>query len=358
MAFDTKKWLTEDLGFTADEADTLLPKFGDRADKIEKGYLRQADYSRSMNDLKTLEGQIAKNEAKLNADMAEWAEMTAGEQAASTKLKADIEAAQTRAYQLEQRLKRVAEENGIDPKTVLEGDPTPPKVKEPVAFDSKELEVRINTQLGGIATYMLDLNAELPAIAQEHFDLTGQRLDTRAFIAGIKADIKAGKTDNLDPVKRWEAEHQIPQKRIEKQNADIDTRIKAAREEGRTAGISEAALARRVPAHIRPSGRPATSRRAVNSNAISHRAGCRAPCPHWRPADIVSKSPRKLGQEKRPWRILQSTKSMQRRCSKCTRRWSRTTSSSPFPNSRTSGITAWCRSAADPSCRRSSGMRR
>ncbi len=77
MALDTLKWLTDELGFTADEAKELGPKFADRAEKIEKGYLRQSDYSKSMNDLKKTQDTLTAAEAKLNGEMAEWAQLTA-----------------------------------------------------------------------------------------------------------------------------------------------------------------------------------------------------------------------------------------------------------------------------------------
>jgi predicted nucleic acid-binding Zn-ribbon protein len=80
----------------------------------------------------------------------------------------------------------------------------------------------IQQQIGGLAQYMLRLNAAMPRIAREHLALTGQELDTEAFISGIEADLTANKTANLDPVKRWESEYKIPEKRTEKQNADID----------------------------------------------------------------------------------------------------------------------------------------
>ncbi len=90
---------------------------------------------------------------------------------------------------------------------------------------------------------MMTLSADLPYIAQQHFELTGERLDTRAFIAGIKDDIASGKKGAvMDPVQRWEAQYQIPEKRQAQATAKYDADIKAAEDRGRTAALSEAAL--------------------------------------------------------------------------------------------------------------------
>ena len=240
MAFDVEKWLTDEMGFTAEEAKSLAPSFTSRSDKLEKGYLRQSDYSRQMNDLKKLEQQLADNNEKLNADMAEFATLTAGEQEQATALRRRIEQAEEKAFKLTQRIEAVAAEPGRDVKELLgEIEPAPkPKKEEPAAFDPKPLQ----QQIGGVANYLLDLNAVIDDIADEHQRLTGQRFNRREFIAGIKADIAAGKTDNIDPVRRWEQKFDIPTKRTEAANKAVEDRIAAARAEERAAVLSEQAL--------------------------------------------------------------------------------------------------------------------
>ncbi len=242
MAFDVQKWLTDEMGFTAEEATTLAPQFSSRSDKLEKGILRQSDYSRQMNDLKKLQGQLAENEEKLNADLAEFATMTASEQGEATKLRERIEKAEEAAFKLTQKITRYGETNGIDVKEIL-GDVEPAKkVETPVAFDDAKLRGDVRNQIGGVASYLLDLNASIDDIAEEHQRLTGQRFNRREFIAGIKADIAAGKTDNIDPVKRWEAANNIPTLRTEAATKQTEASLAAAREEGRMAGLSERAL--------------------------------------------------------------------------------------------------------------------
>ena len=239
MAIDISAWL-KDLGFTEDESKALLPQFQTRADKLEHNQRMQSDYSKSMNDLKKAQDTLATQEARLNADMAEWAQMTEAEKAASGDLKAKLDAAEGTVFVLNQKVLRLAEDAGVDPKTILGDEKVePPKKVEPTV-DLTPLQ----QQLGWVSNYFLTLNAELPAIAQEHFELTGERLNTREFIAGIKADLATGKAkpEDVDPVARWEKTYGIAAKRAAKVQQSHDSEIKAAEERGRMAERSEAAL--------------------------------------------------------------------------------------------------------------------
>jgi hypothetical protein len=105
-----------------------------------------------------------------------------------------------------------------------------------VAFDSKP----ILEQIGGISNYLLTLNAELPMIAADHLALTGKPLDTRAFIADIKA--RAARKEDIDPVRLWETTYQIPEKRAAKAEELRKADMKAAEDRGYERARSEAAI--------------------------------------------------------------------------------------------------------------------
>ncbi len=62
------------------------------------------------------------------------------------------------------------------------------------------------------------------------------------FIDGIQKDIAAGKTDNIDPVKRWEGANNIPAKRVEAQAQATKDRETQIRAEERAAVLSEQAI--------------------------------------------------------------------------------------------------------------------
>jgi hypothetical protein len=244
MALDVQKYLKSELGMADADIAIVLEKLTPFSDKLEKSVLMQADYSREMDKIKKTKDELAEANERLNADLAEFATLTADEQGNATKLKERIEAEESRSFRLTQKLTRLAEEHGVDPKTVLgDVEPAPePKKVAAVAFDDKTLRKDLNLMVGGVASYMLDLNASIDDIAEEHQRLTGEKFNRRAFIDGIKKDIAANKTENLDPVKRWESQFGIPEKRIAASTLERETAIKNAREEGRVAGLSEAAL--------------------------------------------------------------------------------------------------------------------
>lgn len=241
--FDTKKWLKEDLGFTDAEVTTLAPQFEGRAAKVAEGYLRQADYSRTMADVQKLQTQIASKDAQLNAEMAEWATLQGQDSERATQLRTELEASRVEKFQLEQRLKAFAEEHGVDPATILPkgstGDPAvvPPVVTPPAIDPSKYVD---RAQFGQVTDYLLTVPAELAAISQEHFNLTGQHLDTRPLITELKSRVAKKQPADLRHI--WEETNQIPEKRTAAAQAKHDQEISEAEARGREAARSEAML--------------------------------------------------------------------------------------------------------------------
>lgn len=240
-ALDLLNWLKDDLGFTEAEAKELAPKFESRREKIEGGYLRQADYSRVMGDVKKLQDQIAAKDAQLNAEMAEWATMQGRDEVKATELRTELDTTKVEKFQLEQKLRTLAEEHGVDVTTILPkapaaGDP-PPVPKAPEIDTSKFIN---REQFGSVTDYLLSVPAELAAIAQEHFDLTGERLDTRPLITELKARVAAKKPADLRTI--WEEKSDIPAKRQAKATADHDREITEAEARGREAARSESML--------------------------------------------------------------------------------------------------------------------
>ncbi len=82
MAFDVKKWLKEDMGFSdAEMTPELIALMEPRAPKIEQGYKRQSDYSRSMDELTASRTELAAANERLQQEMVEWGSLTATEKA-------------------------------------------------------------------------------------------------------------------------------------------------------------------------------------------------------------------------------------------------------------------------------------
>lgn len=253
MAFDVKQWLA-DLKFTAEEVTALTPQFEAKAADLEKGQLRLADYTRFAGENNQLAADLKAKDAQLTSEMSEWAALKNKDTEEASTLRTQLETTRTEAFELRERLTNLATEQGLDPDKVVPkprgtGEPPVKDKKEPVAFDPTPLQ----NQIGGITSYLLTLNAELPAIVQEHYELTGERFDTRAFVAGIQDDIKKNKTDNLDPRARWEKQFEIPAKRTTKDTEKRTAELTAAETRGYEKARSEATLpGQHAPGHHAP----------------------------------------------------------------------------------------------------------
>lgn len=250
--FNVTEFLVGELGFTAEEAATIAPQFtGDRATKLKGTVLRQADYSRKMNELQTSIGQ---KEQQLQQEMAEWASLTAAEKAASQGLREQLERTQREHLQAQQALTRLAQEAGVDPKTYLGTEPPPAAPPTPPAPTVDTSKFATGDQLAQIARLSLQIPAQIAVIANEHRRLTGEELDPTALVAELEARAQTrGNTKPLDLRAIWEEQHNIPtlrdQKAQEKYNADIA----AAEARGRERALTEQSL----PPGAMPAGRHA-----------------------------------------------------------------------------------------------------
>jgi hypothetical protein len=253
-AFDTTRWLKEDLGFSDDDVKVLLPKFEARKEKVAGGYLRQADYNRAMDEgrqsLQRLQADLKAKDDQLTREMAEWASLQQGDEKKAETLRTELEQTRLEKFQLEQRIKAVAEEHGLDMTKILPTGTTPPpapgapgSTPPPKAPDLSQFVS--TTQFGGVVDYMLSLPAELAAIGHEHHALTGQVLDTRPLVQELKARVAAKKPADLRTI--WEEQHKIPDLRETKAKEKYEADLKAAEARGREAARSEAALPNQHP---------------------------------------------------------------------------------------------------------------
>jgi len=255
VADDARKWLTEEAGFTQIEADDFLSRFPSKAEVFQRGFLRQGDYSKKMNEYQAekarLEQEWKAKDDQINRDMAEWAELKASGDQNEEHLRQQVEQTRLEKAQIEVAFRNLAERHGEDITKILAGE-KPPEKKEPPVPAPVDLSP-LQQQIGGWATYQLSLMGALPGITAEHYTLTGKHLDTQAFVAGILNDLNNKKLDNLDPRKRWEAEYGIPEKRAAQQKAQYDAELKSAEDRGYERARSEAALpVQHAPGHSAP----------------------------------------------------------------------------------------------------------
>lgn len=233
MALDVKKWLKDELGFTdAELTDEFVARFDTtRAEKIEKGFLRQADYSRRMNELQSKNDQLTQ-------EIADWTEVQTTTATQAEERRVALETLETEKLKLHQAVTRLAEQAGLKVDDVLKGvePPKRPEATPPAAFDPTPLQ----TQLGAATSYLLTFATELPIIMAEHKALTGEDLDPRKLRDELvtRANAKKG----TDPRAVWEEMYGIGEKRTAKATADRAAEITAAEQRGREAAKSEAAI--------------------------------------------------------------------------------------------------------------------
>lgn len=278
MPFDLPKWMKEDMGFSEDEIKAATPLFTtDRVAKIEQSMLRQSDYSRQMNDLKTAQTSLKEADDSLNAQLAAWAESQAnGEKQTKAQAKA-LEDAEAVALRLKQTVRTLATAAGQDPEKALEGiavpDPKTTTTTAPATIDTSGFLT--NEHGARLAQLSLALATTVPALANEHFELTGQRLDTEALGREILARIGTpGNKKSTDVRDVWIELHGITEKRTTAAQKKHDDEISEAVKRGRTEALSEVNLP--GPHHI--PGRPQSQVMAKFSGP-EHKSAINRPAP-------------------------------------------------------------------------------
>ena len=273
MAFDIKKFLTDDLGLTGDDLALVETKLAPKASVIEAGYLRQADYSAKMNEVGTLQKAVTDKDAALAAEAVEWSKLTAAEKLASAGLRDSLNKKEAEALALRQKLEAVATEAGLDPVKLLADIAAAPAPKKDAAaeipgFDPSQYVTK--EQYQGLVATAVRLPAMLQTLAREHKQVTGEDLDTEQIVAELENRAHTPRNQkSLNVRDIWMETHGIAEKQAAKSKAEYDAAIKAAEERG--------AMTARTEGAIPTSGTP----RGQHSPAFTH----------GRPSESVLKRP-------------------------------------------------------------------
>lgn len=242
MAFDLKKFLMDDLGMDDAEATATATKIKpEKATALAGRYQTQEELTAAAAKIEQTRQELAAANTRINEEMAEWAQLSTREKAEATELRASLEQAKVRATQLETRLTTLATQHGVDPKPLLEGAAVvaePKKKDEPPAPDPRYVD---QNNFGSAMGFALDLPANLQYISEQHFALTGERLDTREIVKTIKANAGV-KGATVDPIAIWEDKYKIPEKREAKAKVDLQKQITDAEARGEERARSQAAL--------------------------------------------------------------------------------------------------------------------
>ena len=258
MGFDVTAWL-KDLGFSDEEQTALLPQFSTREGELEKGQLRQSDYSKVQNDFKAemtaAREKQATADAKLNAELAEWSKVQAAGPAAEAAAATRIAGLEQQLLTGRQRIEQIAQTAGLDAAEYLKdlelsGRPAPAdpaKPADPNAAKPPDLTGYVKVDdVAKINDYLFQTTMALPGIAAEHQALTGEPLDTAAL--GVEIQRRAHAGEVFTPRDVWEALYDIPAKRATAAEATAKARDEQNFQRGREAAISEAVLPVGAPA--------------------------------------------------------------------------------------------------------------
>jgi len=257
MALDLKAWLLEN-GVKPDAIDAVLPALAPAADNIERSTLRQSDYSTKMNALTAKQTELDSANERLNAEMLEFADARAAGEPITEKMRADMAKAEGEVTRLRTIITTKAGELGLDAKTII-GDVPAARTEPPattVDLTGYAKSEDMNARLGRFANYMMMLPAELQDISNEHFDLTGKRLSTKAIMEEVKRraedkrnfDANGNALKPIDARAIWEEQQGIPALRTTKAEESRVAEQRAAEERGYERAMTE----RQLPGHEAP----------------------------------------------------------------------------------------------------------
>lgn len=223
MAFDFDAW-TNDLGadLTPEERGVLsgiFKKDPKRLEALEKNQLRLTDYSRAMTKLKADEAANAKKLEDAEADLENqrgtlttWKTGAEGKLSATEKARDDAE---TKLFETQRRMRKLAEEAGIDPETLELGDVTPPRKKEeppePV-FDTKAIEELTNKTSASLIGNVR-FNALMMKLNNEHRTLFGTDMPDPDVITDMVLEQMKKGNQKVDVTAIWEEKYGVKAKR-------------------------------------------------------------------------------------------------------------------------------------------------
>lgn len=243
---DVKEFLEKELGIAGDDLALVATKLTPYAEKLDGAVLRQADYSKNMNELKTAQAALDQANERLNRDIADWGQLTAAEKKTAEGLRKQIEDSQAEVTRAHNALRKVAVDAGLDVNAVFEElkvKPTSAPAPAPAPAAPDMTGYAKTSDMHAASMLALTIPAELMQLAQEHQALTGQPLDTRKIATELiaRANTK-GNQKSLEPRQVWEELEGIPAKREAASRAKYDADIAAAEQRGRNAALTESAL--------------------------------------------------------------------------------------------------------------------
>lgn len=166
--------------------EVALSEVGEFADELDKGYMRQEDFSKKSNELAERRAKLEENWETANAQYKELL-------AENEQIRNDVDSTRAEKEEAARKLKEAEEKLKATPQI------DPAKFLTNEDFEKKQRETAVAQ-----TAYFSDVLD----IAEDHQELFGKRLKPREL---IKEAIAAGKT----PVEYWEEKYKVPEKRAE-----------------------------------------------------------------------------------------------------------------------------------------------
>ena len=237
---EVDSWLQE-LDLTPEEKAVLEPVLtkGTRQEKVKGSVLRQSEFSKRMQALDKqkadTEAAIAEKERLVAEDAAAlgtWKQKADSEMAANAKA---LEDERVKSFRLQEKMKSLAAQQGVDPKEwgVDDNAPPPPKPSvDPAALDSRYLSRDDAAKIVNDVKSNPFIAAELEDIVDEHRGLFGKGLNRRELVTNALKNKRTLREE-------WEATNEVPKIREELKEKEINARIEARVSEERTKILSE-----------------------------------------------------------------------------------------------------------------------
>lgn len=236
MALDTKAWLeeaTKRAGLSADEQqalNALLGKNDKLATYFEESGLRQSDYDRQMNKLKTEHQQrldeITAKEREADSFATRNGQWYEENNERFQKTQKELERLRVQEATLTTKMKSVAERYGVPVEELeipVSAAPVTPAAAAP-AFDATKFMGRDEAMEFGRSLPLV--TAELNELAEEHRDLFGKPLRDQKGL--INKALKTGKSVR----QTWEEENNVAERRTklaaDLRQREIDDAVNAA----------------------------------------------------------------------------------------------------------------------------------
>jgi len=238
VAEQLKEW-----GLIPEEMAQVEPVLGkpERQEKVKGSTLRQSEFSRKMQALDKqkadLESAIAEKERVVAEDAAALGTWKQSADKTILDNQKALEEAKLKAFKLEEKMKSLAQQQGIDPKEWgLDGE-APPAPKKEATPDASEFDKRYlgRSDAERIVQEVKSspfIAAELEDIVDEHRALFGKGLNRRELVTNALKNKRSLREE-------WEAANEVGKKRDELSEKKIEERINAKVAEERTKILSE-----------------------------------------------------------------------------------------------------------------------